>query len=70
MTDLDIRIADFIADYNSLLEGFDDELAGIEDIGSTTKIKTLRGVKMDDLECDEILFEEYHEIKEIVKNLK
>ena len=66
MTDLEIRIADFITDYNSVLEGFDDELAGIDDVGSTTKIRSLKEVKMADLECDEILFEEYHEIKELL----
>lgn len=66
MTELEIRIEDFITDYNSLLEGFDDELAGIDDIGSTTKIRSLKEVKLDDLECDEILHEEYFKIKELV----
>lgn len=66
-TQLENRIADFIEDYNALLEGLDDELGGIDDIGSTTKIKSLKQVQVDDLECDEMLFNEYHEIKELLQ---
>ena len=63
---LDLRINNFLADYNSFLDGLNDELAGIEDMGLNKKATTLKDVKMEDLECDEVLFNEYHEIKELV----
>jgi len=66
MSDLKVRITAFLEDYNSLLEELNDELSGIDDMGLNKKAKTLKDVEIENLECDEYLNEEYHEIKELV----
>lgn len=66
MSDLKVRITAFLEDYNSLLEELNDELSGIDDMGLNKKAKTLKDVEIKNLECDEYLNEEYHEIKELV----
>jgi len=54
-------IVQFIEDYNALLEGLNDEL---EPLGISNKlIKKLSEVEIDNLECDEYLYELYNEIK-------
>jgi len=63
MENLKKRIAEFLEDYNALLNGLNDELSGIEDMGLNKKAKSLKDVKLADLECDEYLDNEYHEIK-------
>ena len=66
MSDLKVRITAFLEDYNSLLQELNDELSGIDDMGLNKKAKTLKDVEIENLECDEYLNEEYHEIKELV----
>ena len=66
MSDLKVRITEFLDDYNSLLDELNDELCGIDDMGLNNKAKTLEDVELDNLECDEYLYEEYYEIKELL----
>lgn len=54
----------FIEDYNSLLEGLNDELDGVG-ISANKMITKLSQVKIANLECDDYLAELYCEI---VKN--
>ena len=60
------RINEFLEDYNALLDELNDELSGIEDMGLNKKAKSLKDVKLADLELDEYLENEYHEIKDFV----
>tara|TARA_R110000744_G_scaffold340953_1_gene446247 strand:- start:961 stop:1161 length:201 start_codon:yes stop_codon:yes gene_type:complete len=60
------RINEFLEDYNALLDELNDELSGIEDMGLNKKAKSLKDVKLADLERDEYLENEYHEIKDFV----
>ena len=60
------RINEFLEDYNALLEEINDELSGIEDMGLNKKAKGLKDVKLANLERDEYLENEYHEIKDLV----
>lgn len=60
------RINEFLEDYNALLDELNDELSGIEDMSLNKKAKSLKDVKLADLECDEYLENEYHEIKDLV----
>ena len=60
------RINEFLEDYNALLDELNDELSGIEDMGLNKKAKSLKDVKLADLERDEYLENEYHEIKDLV----
>jgi len=66
MKNLKTRINEFLEDYNNLLDGLNDELSGIEDMGLNKKAKSLKDVKLADLECDEYLDNEYHEIKNLI----
>ena len=66
MSDLKVRITEFLDDYNSLLDELNDELCGIDDMGLNNKAKTLEDVELENLECDKYLYEEYHEIKELL----
>ena len=66
MENLKKRINEFLEDYNALLDGLNDELSGIEDMGLNKKAKSLKDVKLADLECDECLENEYHEIKNLI----
>ena len=71
MTDLKVRIAAFLEDYNSLLEELNDELSGIEDMELNKEAKTLKDVEIGNLECDEVLYEKYHLlVYELVVNNK
>ena len=67
MENLKTRINEFLEDYNSLLDGLNDELSGIEDMGLNKKAKSLKDVKLADLECDEYLDNEYYEIKKLIQ---
>ena len=51
----------FIEDYNALLEGLNDELAGMG-IGANKMITKISQVKIENLECDDHLAEQYQEI--------
>ena len=66
MENLKTRINEFLEDYNAFLEELNDELSGIEDMGLNKKVKSLKDVKLADLECDEYLENEYHEIKDLI----
>tara|TARA_R110000764_G_scaffold90205_1_gene172401 strand:+ start:336 stop:533 length:198 start_codon:yes stop_codon:yes gene_type:complete len=57
-------IKSFLNDYNALLEGLNDELDGIEDIGKNKMAKKMSDVELANLECDDYLLERFHEIKE------
>ena len=71
MTDLKVRIAAFLEDYNSLLEELNDELSGIEDMELNKEAKTLKDVEIGNLECDEVMYEKYHLlVYELVVNNK
>tara|TARA_R110002051_G_scaffold322514_1_gene413218 strand:+ start:790 stop:990 length:201 start_codon:yes stop_codon:yes gene_type:complete len=54
-------INDFIEDYNSLLEGLNDELEGMG-ISPNKLITKFSQVKIDNVECCEKLTELYYEI--------
>ena len=60
------RIKEFLSDYNSLLEQINDDLSGIDDMDLNDKITDLDQVKIEDLECDEFLYEEYHLIINLI----
>ncbi len=66
MNDLNLRINSFLEDYNALLDELNEELSSIEDMGLNKKATALKDVKPEDLECDEVLFNEYHELQELV----
>ena len=56
------RIIAFLEDYNSLLEGLNDELSAIESLSDWNKeAVTLNDVEISNLECDEDLYEEYQQ---------
>lgn len=66
MSKLNERISNFLEDYNALLEGFNDEMGGIEDISTYKKCTKFKNVNVIDIENDEILFDEYTEIKNLL----
>ena len=62
------RIIAFLEDYNSLLEGLNDELSAIESFSDWNKeALTLNDVEISNLECDEDLHEEYQQIINLIK---
>jgi hypothetical protein len=62
------RIIAFLKDYNSLLEGLNDELSAIESFSDWNKeALTLNDVEISNLECDEYLYEEYQQIINLIK---
>jgi hypothetical protein len=62
------RIIAFLEDYNSLLEGLNDELSAIESFSDWNKeALTLNDVEISNLECDEYLYEEYQQIINLIK---
>jgi hypothetical protein len=62
------RIIAFLEDYNSLLEGLNDELSAIESFSDWNKeALTLNDVEISNLECDEDLYKEYQEIINLIK---
>ena len=62
------RIIAFLEDYNSLLEGLNDELSAIESFSDWNKeALILNDVEISNLECDEDLYEEYQEIINLIK---
>ena len=62
------RIIAFLEDYNSLLEGLNDELSAIESFSDWNKeALTLNDVEISNLECDEYLYEEYQQNINLIK---
>jgi len=62
------RVIAFLEDYNSLLEGLNDELSAIEGFTDWNKeALTLKDVEISNLECDEYLYEEYQQIINLIK---
>tara|TARA_R110002126_G_scaffold107862_2_gene243588 strand:- start:3089 stop:3304 length:216 start_codon:yes stop_codon:yes gene_type:complete len=62
------RIIAFLKDYNSLLEGLNDELSAIESFSDWNKeALTIKDVEISNLECDEYLYEEYQQIINLIK---
>ena len=62
------RIIAFLKDYNSRLEGLNDELSAIESFSDWNKeALTLNDVENSNLECDEYLYEEYQQIINLIK---
>jgi hypothetical protein len=62
------RIIAFLKDYNSLLEGLNDELSAIESFSDWNKeALTIKDVEISSLECDEYLYEEYQQIINLIK---
>ena len=57
------EIEEFLEDYNSLLEGLNDEIDGIDDMPKNKAATKLSDVKLADLEHDELLLDWYYELK-------
>ena len=67
---MDKEIQEFLEDYNSLLEGLNDEIDGIDDMPKNKAAKKLSDVKLADLEHDELLLDWYYELKTKQKWIK
>ncbi len=69
MTNLKIRIKNFLEDYNAYLGGLNDLMGGIDDIDLNVECKRFKDVKVLDLVNNIDLYSEWTEINEILLNL-
>jgi len=56
------QIEEFLKEYNTLLEEYNEEIKGIEDMQPYKKCKSIKEVDIRNIENDEILLEEYNNI--------
>ncbi len=65
---LQVRIEEFLEDYNALISEFNEELSGIDDAELNSEAKTIKDVHIENIQDDDCLIEEYYEIIKLQKD--